>query len=116
MSHEFCGLRAVNGVFSLSDKSVPTLLLGGGGYSPTRAARLWTHLTAVAANKKLDGEIPSSDDYFLEYGPSYEFDVLARGRIPDLNTSEYLESVRRRVQGTYVYARRTGGQAKKFRF
>ena len=44
------------------DKSVPTLLLGGGGYNNQLTARLWTTLTAVALRAPALGpDIPTED-------------------------------------------------------
>ena len=43
-------------------KSVPTLLLGGGGYNAQLTARLWTTLTAAALRAPALGpEIPADD-------------------------------------------------------
>ncbi len=36
--------------------SLPTVLLGGGGYDSRSAAILWTRLTAAAAGVRLDTE------------------------------------------------------------
>ena len=60
------------------DKSVPTLLLGGGGYNNQLTARLWTTLTAVALRAPALGpDIPTEDQvpkYVSQkicYGPDH---------------------------------------------
>lgn len=47
---------------------LPTLVLGGGGYSFTNAARLWTYLTSVITGKDVPDEIPADSEVsFLNY-------------------------------------------------
>jgi len=84
-------------VRSVLDKSVPTLLLGGGGYNAQLTARLWTTLTAAALRAPaLGSEIPADDQFFLEYGPSYEFEVNSSGRAKwtDQNSRQHLQRIR----------------------
>ena len=113
------------------DKSVPTLLLGGGGYNAQLTARLWTTLTAAALRAPALGpEIPADDQvdikeyqhqliilyvlpgtffalqFFLEYGPSYEFEVNATGRAKwtDHNSQQHLQRIRETAKGAHVAA------------
>lgn len=66
---------------------LPTLLLGGGGYNPASAARLWTCLTLLSIESdndsgkilnKLPNTIPNEyvTEYFLKYAPSYSLTEL----------------------------------------
>lgn len=68
-----------------------SLLAGGGGYVVKAAAKLWTLLTAEAVGldeeEALD-EIPEDFEFFLEFGPSYDF-ALEAGRQPDKNSMDY---------------------------
>ena len=50
---------------------LPLLLLGGGGYHPANAARLWTLVTAAVLGKKLGEDIPDTDPHFSFYGPDF---------------------------------------------
>ena len=113
------------------DKSVPTLLLGGGGYNAQLTARLWTTLTAAALRAPALGpEIPADDQvdikeyqhqliilyvlpgtffalqFFLEYGPSYEFEVNASGRAKwtDHNSQQHLQRIRETAKGAHKVA------------
>ncbi len=70
-------------------QNLPTVFLGGGGYQPENAARLWTTLTAQIVGVKLPEEIPDDDDFFPFYGPSFEFEIL-KGRRKDFNSEHYL--------------------------
>jgi len=66
---------------------LPTLLLGGGGYNPASAARLWTCLTLLSIESDNDGgkilnKLPNTipneyvTEYFLKYAPSYSLTEL----------------------------------------
>ena len=66
---------------------LPTLMLGGGGYNPASAARLWTCLTLLALESdnesgkilnKLPNTIPNDyvTEYFMNYAPSYFLNKL----------------------------------------
>lgn len=52
-------------VRTILSKSLPTLLLGGGGYNVANAARLWTRLTADAVNRELGNDIPDNKVGYL---------------------------------------------------
>ena len=80
-------------------KSVPTLLLGGGGYDAQLTAKLWARLTAAALGAPALGgaEIPADDRFFLEYGPTYEFEADdaggGRAKWTDRNSRQQLQAV-----------------------
>ncbi|KAJ2683419.1 Histone deacetylase 8 [Coemansia spiralis] len=68
---------------------LPTLLLGGGGYSSANAARCWTRLTAVAAGEQ---DIAASEDipehaYLNDYAPAFDMATDATLAADD-NTEE----------------------------
>ncbi|XP_061664346.1 histone deacetylase 8 [Syngnathoides biaculeatus] len=71
--------------------SLPTLLLGGGGYHLANTARCWTYLTAVILGKTLASEIPDHE-FFTEYGPDYSLEISPSCR-PDRNDAKQLEDV-----------------------
>ena len=50
--------------------NIPILLLGGGGYVPSNAARAWAYSTSIACNVKISSDIPEHDTY-LDYSPDY---------------------------------------------
>ena len=84
-------------------KSVPTLLLGGGGYDPQLTAKLWARLTAAALGAPALGgaEVPADDRFFLEYGPTYEFEADGGGRAKwtDRNSRQQLQVVEETAKG-----------------
>lgn len=73
------------------DWSLPTLVVGGGGYNLANSARSWAYLTASVLDHKLPAEIPEHE-YFLEYGPGYQLDI-SPSHLPNLNRDDYLEQV-----------------------
>lgn len=72
-----CGADSVNGdrlgAFNLSSKGhaecvnytlglgIPTILLGGGGYTISHVARTWANETAVALQTELDNKLPPNE-------------------------------------------------------
>ncbi|XP_063541419.1 histone deacetylase 8-like [Cydia strobilella] len=74
----------------------PTMLLGGGGYNHSNAARLWTSLTALVTGVSLDENIPDHT-YWPQYGPDYCVAIqptLSR----DTNKTTYLDECVARIQ------------------
>lgn len=73
---------------------VPTLVLGGGGYTIRNVARCWAYETAVLLDKHKDipNEIPYND-YFEYYAPDYELHLTPEP-MENLNGKDMLENVR----------------------
>lgn len=77
---------------------LPTLVLGGGGYTVRNVSRCWTYETAVVLGKQVRNELPFTD--YLEYfGPDYSLQITPRwGRggaamisnMENMNDSKYL--------------------------
>ncbi|KAJ7597625.1 histone deacetylase complex, catalytic component RPD3 [Mycena floridula] len=82
----------------------PLLLLGGGGYTMRNVSRAWAYETGLAAGVELGAEIPVNE-YYEYFGPDYQLDVKA-SNTNDLNTTAYLERVKRIVLENL---RHTGG-------
>lgn len=75
---------------------LPTIFLGGGGYTIRNVARCWTYETAVIVGERaLPDELPFND-YFEYYGPDFGLTVPANN-MQDLNTPEYLQRLRARI-------------------
>lgn len=68
--------------------NLPTLVLGGGGYTIRNVARCWVLETATVLNRSLPEELPFND-YFEYYAPDFSLSVPPNN-MPDLNTPEYL--------------------------
>ncbi|KAL7465064.1 hypothetical protein ACHAXS_005397 [Conticribra weissflogii] len=71
---------------------VPTLVLGGGGYTIRNVARCWAYETSVLLDVDLPDEIPYND-YYEFYAPDYKLHLTPDQR-ENLNTEASLESVR----------------------
>eukprot|EP00579_Thalassiosira_antarctica_P023581 CAMPEP_0201988664 /NCGR_PEP_ID=MMETSP0904-20121228/92445_1 /ASSEMBLY_ACC=CAM_ASM_000553 /TAXON_ID=420261 /ORGANISM="Thalassiosira antarctica, Strain CCMP982" /LENGTH=532 /DNA_ID=CAMNT_0048542845 /DNA_START=59 /DNA_END=1656 /DNA_ORIENTATION=+ len=72
--------------------NVPTLVLGGGGYTIRNVARCWAYETSVLLDTELPDEIPYND-YFEYYAPDYKLHLTPEQR-ENMNTEASLESVR----------------------
>lgn len=72
--------------------NVPTLVLGGGGYTIRNVARLWCYETSVICDKPVPNEIPFND-YYEYYAPDFELH-LKKENMENLNTPESLEAIK----------------------
>jgi histone deacetylase 1/2 len=75
--------------------NVPTLVLGGGGYTLRNVPRCWTFETAVCVDRKVDDMMPYND-YFEYFGPEYML-KLPVSNMENLNTPKYLENMKNQV-------------------
>ncbi|XP_035703317.1 histone deacetylase 8 isoform X2 [Folsomia candida] len=107
-----CGCDCLSGDplgnFNLTEKSLthcvktilqanlPTIFLGGGGYSLTNAAKTWTALTFTILNREIPFDIPEHD-FFLHYGPDFTFQV-SEGLRRDENTTDYLATALQEIK------------------
>jgi histone deacetylase 1/2 len=74
---------------------IPTLVVGGGGYTVRNVARCWAYETAVLLDQELEDELPYND-YLAYYGPDYKLH-LQPSNMENLNTPEQVESIYRNV-------------------
>lgn len=74
---------------------VPTLVLGGGGYTMRNVARCWTYETSVLVNATIPDELPYND-YFEYYGPDYKLHILP-SNMENLNDRKYLDFVSQKL-------------------
>ena len=73
---------------------IPTLVLGGGGYTIRNVSRCWAYETGVIIGEPLDNQIP--DNPYMDYfGPDYSLHPVIgnTNRIDNQNTREYLNNV-----------------------
>lgn len=74
---------------------LPTLVLGGGGYTMRNVSRTWAYETGVVVGKEIGPDMPYND--FYEYfGPDYQLNVRP-SNMENLNTKEYLEKIKLQV-------------------
>lgn len=68
---------------------LPTMVLGGGGYTVRNVARCWAYETSCLLNKHLKDELPFND-YYEYFAPDHCLKVTPNN-MDNLNTLEYLE-------------------------
>lgn len=79
--------------------NIPTLVVGGGGYTKTNVARAWTLDTAALAGIDLDDQLPESK-YFEYFSPDNKLRYNPPPRFSDLNTREELLRIRATILDT----------------
>ncbi|KAL1925366.1 uncharacterized protein VTP21DRAFT_249 [Calcarisporiella thermophila] len=75
--------------------NLPTLILGGGGYTMRNVAKAWAYETGVVVGQDIGPTMPYND-YYEYFGPDYKLDVLS-SNMDNLNTPEYLEKIKVQV-------------------
>eukprot|EP00908_Phaeocystis_cordata_P010211 Transcript_21052.p1 GENE.Transcript_21052~~Transcript_21052.p1 ORF type:complete len:393 (-),score=141.48 Transcript_21052:59-1237(-) len=76
-------------------QNVPTLILGGGGYTIRNVARCWTLETALVLGVELDNELPKND-YYEYYAPDYKLHITPSAR-ENCNMPENLEKIKNKI-------------------
>ncbi|KAL4962265.1 histone deacetylase RPD3 [Aspergillus stella-maris] len=75
--------------------NLPTLILGGGGYTMRNVARTWAFETGILVGDSLGSNLPYND-YYEYFAPDYELDVRP-SNMDNANTREYLDKIRTQV-------------------
>ncbi|KAH8592154.1 hypothetical protein B0O99DRAFT_549448 [Bisporella sp. PMI_857] len=75
--------------------NLPTLVLGGGGYTMRNVARTWAYETGVLVGEELSPTLPYNE-YYEYYGPDFDLDVRA-SNMENANSREYLEKIKNQV-------------------
>ncbi|KAK5454423.1 histone deacetylase [Exophiala xenobiotica] len=71
--------------------NLPTLILGGGGYTMRNVARTWAFETGTLVGEPMTPNLPYND-YYEYYAPDYELDVRP-SNMDNANSKEYLEKI-----------------------
>ncbi|KAK4231080.1 histone deacetylase [Podospora fimiseda] len=71
---------------------LPTLVLGGGGYTMRNVARTWAYETGRLVGVEMDRVLPYNE-YYEYYGPDYELNVRS-SNMENANSYEYLEKIK----------------------
>eukprot|EP01006_Ploeotia_vitrea_P039222 TRINITY_DN66325_c6_g4_i3.p1 TRINITY_DN66325_c6_g4~~TRINITY_DN66325_c6_g4_i3.p1 ORF type:complete len:696 (-),score=188.63 TRINITY_DN66325_c6_g4_i3:253-2130(-) len=74
---------------------LPTLVLGGGGYTIRNVARCWTYETSLLVDSPLAEDLPYND-YFEYYRPDFRLHITP-SYMDNHNTPEYLEKYKQIV-------------------
>lgn len=75
--------------------NLPTLVLGGGGYTMRNVARTWAYETGLLVDAKMERTLPFNE-YYDYYGPDYALDVRA-SNMENANSPEYLEKIKNQL-------------------
>lgn len=75
--------------------NLPTLVLGGGGYTMRNVARTWAYETGVVVGQEMGPDMPYND-YYEYFGPDYKLDVRP-SNMENMNTPDYLEKIKTEV-------------------
>ncbi|KJZ77013.1 hypothetical protein HIM_03334 [Hirsutella minnesotensis 3608] len=70
---------------------LPTLVLGGGGYTMRNVARTWAFETGVLVGQDMDRTLPYNE-YYEYYAPDFELNVRS-SNMENSNSREYLEKI-----------------------
>ncbi|KPI38324.1 Histone deacetylase RPD3 [Cyphellophora attinorum] len=71
--------------------NLPTLILGGGGYTMRNVSRTWAYETGCLVGQNMQANLPYND-YYEYYAPDYELDVRP-SNMDNANSREYLEKI-----------------------
>mmetsp|Transcript_2964 Transcript_2964/g.8484 ORF Transcript_2964/g.8484 Transcript_2964/m.8484 type:complete len:241 (-) Transcript_2964:312-1034(-) len=74
---------------------IPTLVLGGGGYTLRNVPRCWTYETSVLLGVDIKDALPYND-YFEYYGPDYRLHMPV-SNMENLNSPEYLQKTKVKI-------------------
>jgi hypothetical protein len=75
--------------------NLPTLVLGGGGYTLRNVPRCWAYETSVLLDTEISDQMPYND-YFDYYGPEYRLH-LPISNMENRNSPRYLENMKQQV-------------------
>lgn len=92
------------GCFSLSTKghgecvkfvknlNIPTLVVGGGGYTLRNVARCWTYETSLLVDAQISNELPFTE-YLEFFAPDFTLHPEVVTRQENANSKQYLEAI-----------------------
>lgn len=75
--------------------NLPTLVLGGGGYTIRNVARCWTYETSICLDTELSDDLPHND-YHEYYGPEYKLQITP-SNMKNLNSKQELDDIRNKL-------------------
>lgn len=80
----------------VKDFNVPTLVVGGGGYTPRNVARCWTYETSLLVDEQISNELPMTD-YLEFFAPDFTLHPEIPSRLENANSKQYLELISKHV-------------------
>ncbi|CAG0884312.1 unnamed protein product [Cyprideis torosa] len=82
--------------------NIPTLVLGGGGYTLRNVARCWTYETSLLVNEDIANEIPFFE-YFEYFAPDFVLHQPFSKKLDNLNSKTYLDMIVKMVDENLRY-------------
>ena len=76
---------------------LPTMVLGGGGYTIRNVSRCWAFETSVLLEENVSNDIPFNE-YFEYYAPSFKLHLDPNPELENCNSRTFLEDIK------YVYS------------
>ena len=74
---------------------IPTIVIGGGGYTIRNVARCWAYETSVLLDTPVPDELPINE-YFEYYGPDYRLHIQP-SNMENFNSHKYLTDTKNRL-------------------
>ncbi|XP_064626135.1 histone deacetylase 3-like isoform X2 [Lineus longissimus] len=96
-----CFNLSINGhgecVKFVKNLGLPTLILGGGGYTVKNVARCWTYETSIIVDEDISNDLPYNE-YLEFFAPDFSLhpDLNAK-QAENLNSKAYLDSIRQTI-------------------
>ncbi|KAB0791481.1 hypothetical protein PPYR_03281 [Photinus pyralis] len=78
------------------DLNVPTLVVGGGGYTLRNVARCWTYETSLLVDEEISNELPYTE-YLEFFAPDFTLHPEVVTRQENANSRQYLEAITKYV-------------------
>lgn len=78
------------------DLNVPTLVVGGGGYTLRNVARCWTYETSLLLDEQISNELPYTE-YLEFFAPDFTLHPEVITRQENANSRQYLEAITKHV-------------------
>ena len=75
---------------------IPTMMLGGGGYTIENVARCWAYETGVALGMEIDNSIPKYDPFYQRYGYEQKIHFPVKV-VEDKNSRDEINNLRKVV-------------------
>ncbi|OAF68108.1 hypothetical protein A3Q56_04174 [Intoshia linei] len=75
---------------------LPTIFLGGGGYTPRNVARCWTYETSILVDEKVKNELPMNQ-FYEHFGSQKCLHPDIMYRIENQNSMKYLDAIKQTV-------------------
>ena len=78
----------------MKSKSIPMVVVGGGGYTKENVSRCWAYETSVCLGNDLPNKLPEDLEYAADYreDPTLHFTKYMK-KSNDLNDKEYLDNI-----------------------